>query len=67
MQLELFILSIVGSDPQIHDFGPQSQVQTWELDHEDGWVQKNWGFWTVVLEKTFESLLDCKEIQPVHS
>ena len=39
----------------------------WELDCEEGWVPKNWCFWTVVLEKTFESLLDCKEIQPVHS
>ena len=39
----------------------------WELDCEEGWVLKNWGFWTVVLEKTLESPLDCKEIQPVHS
>ena len=38
----------------------------WELDCEEGWVLKNWRFWTVVLEKTLESLLDCKEIQPVH-
>ena len=38
-----------------------------ELDCEESWVLKNWCFWTVVLEKTFESLLDCKEIQPVHS
>ena len=38
----------------------------WELDCEDGWVPKNWCFWTVVLEKTLESPLDCKEIQPVH-
>ena len=39
----------------------------WELDCEEGWAPKNWCFWTVVLEKTFESPLDCKEIQPVHS
>ena len=39
----------------------------WELDCEEGWVPKNWSFWTVVLEKTLESPLDCKEIQPVHS
>ena len=39
----------------------------WELDCEEGWAPKNWCFWTVVLEKTLESLLDCKEIQPVHS
>ena len=39
----------------------------WELDFEESWVPKNWCFWTVVLEKTLESPLDCKEIQPVHS
>ena len=39
----------------------------WELDCEERWVPKNWCFWTVVLEKTLESPLDCKEIQPVHS
>ena len=37
----------------------------WELDYKESWVQKNWCFWTVVLEKTLESPLDCKEIQPV--
>ena len=39
----------------------------WELDHKEDWVPKNWCFWTVVLEKTLESPLDSKEIQPVHS
>ena len=39
----------------------------WELDYKESWAQKNWCFWTVVLEKTLESPLDCKEIQPVHS
>ena len=39
----------------------------WELDCEEGWAPKNWCFWTVVLEETLESPLDCKEIQPVHS
>ena len=39
----------------------------WELDCEESWEPKNWWFWTVVLEKTLESPLDCKEIQPVHS
>jgi len=39
----------------------------WELDYEESWEPKNWCFWTVVLEKTLESPLDCKEIQPVHS
>ena len=38
----------------------------WELDGEESWVLNNWCFWTVVLEKTLESPLDCKEIQPVH-
>ena len=44
-----------------------SHVWMWELDCEEGWALKNWCFWTGVLEKTFESPLDCKEIQPVHS
>ena len=39
----------------------------WELDCEEGWAPKNWCFWTVVLEKTLESPLDCKEIQPILS
>ena len=39
----------------------------WELGCEEGWAPKNWCFWTVVLEKTLESPLDCKEIQPVRS
>ena len=38
----------------------------WELDYKENWVPKNWCFWTVVLEKTLASPLDCKEIQPVH-
>ena len=38
----------------------------WELNYKEGWVLKNWCFWTVVLEKTLESPLDCKEIKPVH-
>ena len=38
----------------------------WKLDYKESWAQKNWWFWTVVLEKTLESPLDCKEIQPVH-
>ena len=43
-----------------------SHVWMWELDYKESWVLKNWCFWTVVLEKTLDSLLDCKEIQPVH-
>ena len=38
----------------------------WKLNHKESWAQKNWCFWTVVLEKTLESPLDCKDIQPVH-
>ena len=62
---------------QRHDFvnnGPSSQgygfssghVWMWEWDYKECWVPKNWCFWTVVLEKTLESPLHCKEIQPVH-
>ena len=43
-----------------------SHVWMWDLDHKESWVPKNWCFWTLVLEKTLESLLDCKEIQPVN-
>ena len=39
----------------------------WELDCEESWVPKNWCFWIMMLEKTLETPLDCKEIQPVHS
>ena len=38
----------------------------WELEYKESWAQKNWCFWTVVLEKTLKNPLDCKEIQPVH-
>ena len=43
-----------------------SHVWMWESDYNESWAPKNWCFWTVVLEKTLESPLDCKEIQPVH-
>ena len=43
-----------------------SHVQIWYLDYKESWAPKNWCFWTVVLEKTLESPLNCKEIQPVH-
>ena len=43
-----------------------SRVWMWELDYKESWAQKNWCFWAVVLEKTLESPLDCKEIQLVH-
>ena len=42
-----------------------SHVWMWELAHKEGWAPKNWCFWNAVLEKTLESSLDCKEIQPV--
>ena len=62
---------------QRHDFankGPSSQscgfssghVQIWDLDHNESWGPKNWCFWTVVSEKTYESPLDCNEIKPVN-
>ena len=47
-------------------FFSSNHVWKWELDHKEGWVLKNWCFWTVVLEKTLVSPLDCKEIQPVN-
>ena len=43
-----------------------SHIWMWELDHKEGWAPKNWCFWTVVLEKTFESSLDCKEIKSIN-
>ena len=43
-----------------------SHVWMWELDYKESWAPKNWCFWTVVLEKTLESSLHCKEVQPVH-
>ena len=56
------------------DKGPSSQcygvscshVWTWELDYKESWLLKNWCFWTVVLEKTRESPLDCKDIKPIN-
>ena len=54
-------------DPYSQSYGfSSSHVWMWELDHKEGWVQKNWSFWTVVLEKTLESPLDSKGIKPVH-
>ena len=54
-----------GPSSQSYGFS-RSHVWVEKLDHKESWVQKNWCFWTEVLEKTLESLLDCKEIQPVH-
>ena len=53
--------------PSSHTYGfSGSQVWMWELNFKESWAPKNLCFWTVVLEKTLESPLDCKEIQPVH-
>ena len=54
-----------GPSSQGCDFS-SSHVWMWELDCEESWAPKNWCFWTVVLEKTLENPLLCKEIQPVH-
>ena len=54
-----------GPSSQSYGFS-SSHVWIWELDHKESWVLKNWCFWTVVLEKTLESPLDSREIQPVH-
>ena len=57
----------VNKGPSSQSFGFSSgHVWMLELDCEESWALKNWCFWTVVLEKTLESPLDCKEIQPVH-
>ena len=73
----IFKFYIKKKKKQRHYFankGPSSQsygfssnhVWMWELDYKESWMSKNFCFWTVVLEKTLESPLDCKEIQPVH-
>ena len=54
-----------GPSSQSYGF-PRSHVCMWELDYKESWVPRIWCFWTVVLEKTLDSPLDCKEIQPVH-
>ena len=56
-----------NKDPSSQGYGFSSgHVWMWELDYKESWAPKNWCFWTVVMEKTLESPLDCKEIQPVH-
>ena len=54
-----------GPSSQGYGFS-SSHVWMWDLDYKESWAPKNWCFWTVVLEKSLESPLDCKEIQPVH-
>ena len=68
------VISLRGRDNDgitnsIHEmflFWVDGRLWMWELDHKEGWAPKNWCFWTVVLEKTLESPLDCKRIKPVH-
>ena len=55
-----------GPSSQGHGFS-SSHVCIWKLDYKESWAPKNWCFWTVVLEKTLVSPLDCKEVQPVHA
>jgi len=56
-----------NKDPSSQSYGfSSSHVWMWELEYKESWMPKNWSFWTVMLEKTLESPLACKEIQPVH-
>ena len=59
------LLTKVQTSSQSYGFS-SSHVWVWELDHKEGWAPKNWCLQTVVLEKTLESPLDCKEIKPVN-
>ena len=59
--------SFADKSPSNQSYGfSSSHVWMWQLDHKESWALKNWYFWTVVLEKTLESPLDCKEIKPVN-
>ena len=59
-------ICVVDKCPSSQSYGlSSSHVSMWELYHKESWVPKNWCFWTVVLEKTLESPLGCKEIQPI--
>ena len=59
---------ITNKGPTDQSYGfSSSHVWMWKLDYKESWVSKNWCFWTMVLEKSLESPLDCKEIQQVHS
>ena len=63
--LPLYYFANKGLSSQGYGFS-SSPVWMWELDYKESWASKNWCLWTVVLEKTLESPLDCKEIEPVH-
>ena len=59
--------TLKSKDITLQGYGFSSSHEwMWELDYKESWVPKTWCFWTVVLEKTLESPLDCKEIQPDH-
>ena len=65
--LDSILKSFAHKGPSSQGYGfSRSHVWMWELDYKESWVQKNWCFWTMVLEKTLESPLDFKEIQSVH-
>ena len=68
LALDLDLADFANKGPSSQGYGFScGHVWMWELDCEESWALKNWCLWTVVLEKTLESPLDCKEIQPVHS
>ena len=63
----LFTQTNYNKGPSSQNYGfSSSHVWMWELDHKEGWVPKNWCFWTVVLQKSLESPLDCREINLAH-
>ena len=58
---------VANKGPSSQGYGfPSGHVWMWELDYKESWAPRNWCFWTVVLEKTLESHLDCEKVQPVH-
>ena len=60
-------ITLPSKGPSSQSYGfSSSHVWIWELDYKESWAPKNWCFWTVVLKKTLEGSLDCKEIQPDH-
>ena len=65
IEKQRYYFANLGSSSQGYGFS-SGHVLMWELDYKESWVPKNWCFWTMVLEKTLESPLDFKEIQPVH-
>ena len=65
IEKQRYYFANTGPSSQSYDFS-SSHVWIWKLDYKGSWALKNWCFWTMVLEKTLESPLDCKEIQPVH-